>query len=78
MCRVEQIKRQIEQLDAGEIEFLRRWFAEYDSEMWDQQIERDAESGALEAAFGDLAERARRDHERGLSTELDRESPRIA
>jgi len=45
---------------------LRIWFAEYDSELWDMQLERDVVAGRLDQ----VAERAMRDHEAGKSTKL--------
>lgn len=65
MSRLEQIERQIKELRHDELRAFRDWFAQFDAEAWDRQIESDA-NGKLEAA----AERALRDHERGLSTEL--------
>ncbi len=66
MNRVEQIENQIQQLSHNELRTLRRWFAEYDAEVWDQQFERDVESGKLD----ELAKRALRDHEAGESSKL--------
>jgi hypothetical protein len=45
---------------------LRERFDEYDAELWDRQLEADAESGKLDA----LAERALRDHLAGRSSKL--------
>lgn len=66
MSRVEQLEQQIAELDTAELKALREWFARYDGEVWDRQIESDAKSGKLAR----LAERALRDHEAGRSTEL--------
>lgn len=66
MSRVEQIEQQIAALTEAELAAFREWFAEYEAERWDRQIEEDAASGRLDA----LAERARKDHAAGLSTEL--------
>lgn len=66
MSRVEQIENQIKELTDAELRALRKWFAEYDAELWDQQIEADSTNGKLDA----LAERALRDHAKGRSTEL--------
>lgn len=66
MSRVEQIEQQITSLDQAELKALREWFAQYDTELWDKQIQADAESGRL---LG-LAERALADHEAGRTTEL--------
>lgn len=66
MSRLEQLERQITELDSSELKALREWFARYDADIWDRQIESDTKSGKL-ARF---AEQARRDHEAGRTTEL--------
>lgn len=66
MNRVEQLERQITELDASELKSLREWFAHYDAELWDRQIEADAASGKLSR----LADRAVREHMEGRSKEL--------
>ena len=66
MNRVEQIEGQIKSLSQDELKRLRDWFVQYDAELWDQQIEADAENGRLLA----LADRALHDHNEGRSTEL--------
>ncbi|MBV8895840.1 MAG: hypothetical protein JO051_04960 [Acidobacteriaceae bacterium] len=66
MSRLEQLEQQIAELDASELKALREWFARYDAEVWDHQIESDAKSGKLAG----LAERAMREHLAGRSTEL--------
>ena len=59
MSRVEQIEGQVQSLNADELKTFREWFARYDADVWDHQIEADAKNGKLLA----LAERALRDHE---------------
>ena len=49
-----------------ELAKLRDWFAEYDAEVWDRQMEADAKSGKLDR----LAERALRDFAEGRTKEL--------
>lgn len=66
MSRVEQLEKQIAELDPSELKALREWFVRYDAEVWDVQIEADARNGKLSR----LAKRAIRDHESGRSTEL--------
>lgn len=66
MSRIEQLEKQIAELDPSELKALRTWFDGYDAEVWDRQIESDATSRKLSR----LAERAIRDHEAGRSTEL--------
>ncbi len=66
MSRVQHIEQQITTLNPGELRALREWFAQYDGEVWDRQIEADAKNGRLAR----LAERALQDHEAGRSTDL--------
>jgi len=66
MSKVESIEHLIQELSAEELARLREWFAEYDAEVWDRQMEADARAGKLDA----LAERALRDHNAGRSTKL--------
>ena len=53
-------------LSADELVAFRDWFAKFDAEVWDDQIEADAKNGKLRS----LAERALQDHESGRSTLL--------
>ncbi|MCX6629321.1 MAG: hypothetical protein NTW28_17020, partial [Candidatus Solibacter sp.] len=64
--RIEQIEGQVKSLSADELKAFRDWFAEFDADVWDEQIEADAKSGKLRS----LAERAHVDHETGRSTVL--------
>jgi len=66
MSRVENVESQIRDLSSEELRALRVWFAEYDAEAWDRQLEADVSAGRLDR----LAEQALRDHEAGLSTKL--------
>ena len=66
MGKVESIESQIQELSSEELATLREWFAEYDAEAWDRQMEADAKAGKLDA----LAERALRDHLAGRSVKL--------
>ncbi len=66
MSRVENIEGQVKSLSLEELKAFRDWFAAFDAELWDAQIEADAKNGRLRA----LAERALRDHESGLSSLL--------
>ena len=47
MSRVEQIEGQVKSLSANELKAFRKWFARYDAEIWDRQIEADANNGKL-------------------------------
>ena len=66
MSRVEQIEGEVKSLSPDELKAFRDWFARFDAEVWDDQIEADATNGKLKS----LAERALRDHESGRSTIL--------
>jgi len=48
MTRVERLERETETLSAAELEALRSWFADFDAEAWDRQIEEDVASGTLD------------------------------
>jgi hypothetical protein len=58
--KVERIEREIQELTPTELEALRKWFAEFDAEAWDHQIEEDARSGKLDR----LASKALKEFER--------------
>ncbi len=66
MSNVEQVERQVKGLNADELRVFRNWFAQFDSEARDGQIEADSKSGALSS----LADRALADHIAGRSTTL--------
>ena len=61
MSRVEKIENQIKELSPDELAALRDWFADFDADAWDRQMEADINAGKLDS----LAERALRDHEPG-------------
>ena len=64
--RIEQIETEIMQLSSEELDAFRAWFADYDFEAWDRQIEADCKTGKL----NHIAEKIKRDYELGLTTEL--------
>jgi hypothetical protein len=66
MTKLETLERQIQQLSAEELAEFRRWFAEFDAEVWDRRFESDVKAGKLDA----LAERALRAHAAGQSSKL--------
>jgi succinate dehydrogenase flavin-adding protein (antitoxin of CptAB toxin-antitoxin module) len=66
MSKVENLEKQIQQLSPEELAEFRRWYAEFDADLWDRQFESDVKSGKLDA----LAERALRAHAAGQSTKL--------
>ena len=64
--RIEKIETEIMQLSSEELDALRAWFADYDFEAWDRQIEADCRTGRLDH----IADKIKRDYELGLTTEL--------
>lgn len=65
MSRLESVEHQTQQLN-DERKAFRAWFAEFDAEAWDRQIEADAQAGKLER----LAQQALADHQAGRSRPL--------
>ena len=61
MTRLEKIEKDIRALEANELARFREWFAVFDSESWDAQIEADAAAGRLDS----LAEKALRHRQAG-------------
>jgi len=51
MSKIKELEEAIGKLTAAEFAELRDWLLERDADMWDAQIERDAESGKLDALF---------------------------
>jgi hypothetical protein len=66
MKRVEEIENQVQDLSPEELTAFREWFAKFDAENWDRQIENDVKAGKLDR----LAKQALRDHDAGRSTKL--------
>ena len=66
MSKVAAIERQIRRLSPEELSALRAWFAAFDAEVWDRQLELDARTGKLDA----LAETALNAHASGATTKL--------
>ncbi len=63
---VEDIEEAITQLPQDQLRQFRSWYEKYDSEAWDEQIERDFAEGKLDA----LAEAAIADHKAGKSRKI--------
>ena len=47
MTTVKEIEAAITRLSKDEFNIFRAWFAEYDAEVWDKQIEKDVKTGAM-------------------------------
>lgn len=66
MEKVEAVERQIEQFSSEELVAFRRWFAEFDARLWDEQFERDVAAGKLDK----LADEALAELREGKCTDL--------
>ncbi|HYI08203.1 MAG TPA: hypothetical protein VEK57_03950 [Thermoanaerobaculia bacterium] len=66
MTKIESLEQEVQSLTAEELAAFRRWFIEYDWELWDRQLERDVAAGKLDQ----LAAEALAEDERGETTEL--------
>ena len=66
MTTVEIVENEIEKLSPEELSEFRLWFAKYDSDAWDVQIESDAASGKLDA----FAEEAIAEYKSGKVREI--------
>jgi len=66
MTKVQRLEREIEELTREELAAFRKWFREYDSATWDEQIEQDAVAGKLDQ----LGEKALADHKAGRTREI--------
>ena len=64
MTSVADITGAVKRLPKKDLARFRKWFAEYDAAVWDQQIESDADAGKLEAVIRE----AQRDHRAGRTT----------
>jgi hypothetical protein len=65
MKNVKRIEDEIKQMSNEELSAFRRWFLEYDAQVWDEEIERDVKAGKLDA----LANKALREHRSGKTKE---------
>jgi hypothetical protein len=63
---VEKLELLIKSLSADELAKFREWFAEFDTQVWDRQIEADAAAGKLDR----LIEESMADHKAGKTRPL--------
>lgn len=63
---VEELEKLITQLSQEQLREFRVWYEKFDSDTWDEQIEKDVASGKLDA----LAESAIAEHRAGRSKKL--------
>lgn len=66
MNTIREIEKAVEGLSPEELAAFRAWFAAFDSDAWDQEIEDDAAAGRLD----DLADEALADLRAGRCTDL--------
>ncbi len=66
MTKIESLEKEIEKLSPQELKAFRRWFAEFDAELWDQELERDVAAGKLDR----LADEAVTAHRRGEGRDI--------
>ena len=66
MSEVEQIESRIKSLSPGDLAELRAWFAEFDAQAWDRQIEADSVAGRLDG----LVEESMSEYKAGKSRAL--------
>lgn len=66
MSTVQEIEEAVRRLDPSELEVFRAWFAEFDAELWDRELEADVAAGRLDR----LAEEALDDLREGRCTDL--------
>jgi len=66
MSKVETLEREIQKLSAEELAAFREWFANYDSDAWDRQMEADVKAGKLDR----LAAEALAEDERGETRDI--------
>lgn len=66
MGKVEKIENEVRTLSAEELAAFRKWFREFDADVWDREIEADARAGKLDA----LANNALSAHRADKTTSL--------
>jgi len=66
MTKVEQLEKEVQSLTPEELASFRNWFAEFDWQAWDRQLEADVAAGKLDR----FAAEALAEHQRGETTEL--------
>lgn len=66
MTTVAEISGAVRRLPKRELARFRKWFAEYDAAVWDEQLEQDVAAGRLDK----LADEALRDLKAGRTTAL--------
>ena len=63
---IQELEQAVTQLPPKDLARFRKWFDEFDAQVWDQQFEADAESGKLDK----IAEQALNDYRAGKAQKL--------
>jgi hypothetical protein len=66
MSKIQNIEREVKELNPDELQAFRKWFWEFDAQEWDRQFEKDALSGKLDS----LAETAIKAFKSGRCSEI--------
>ena len=66
MPTIEQLKQTVKKLSRADLATFRKWFREYDADVWDRQIEEDVRAGKHDR----LADEAQTAHKAGQTKEL--------
>ena len=66
MSKIQDIEREIQELNPDELQAFRKWFWDFDAQEWDRQFEKDALSGKLDS----LAETAIKAFKSGRCSEI--------
>jgi hypothetical protein len=66
MTKVESLEQAVTELSVEELASFRDWFAEYDWQVWDRQLERDVADGKLDK----FAAEALAEYDRGETREI--------
>jgi len=66
MGKLETIEHEVQSLSPQELADFRAWFAQFDADLWDYQIEQDVNNGKLDS----LAEEALKAFQSGQCTKL--------
>lgn len=66
MSEVDELEQKVKRLSSEDLAKFRAWFIEFDSRLWDEQIEADLKAGKLDK----LISEARADFKAGKAREL--------
>jgi ABC-type phosphate transport system auxiliary subunit len=66
LVSVEQIEKEVAQLERDQFARFSAWFERFRADAWDKQISRDAEDGKFDAVFAEIDEELQRGEIRPL------------